>query len=106
MPGAVYKARPDFTPPVALDPAATAVELANWHLEMDMPFAYTIFDKALATAILDSVGRPTKLLSNDFSSKPLDEMFHKHAALTGPDLQKLRASLYEPLLSSHFSWRQ
>jgi hypothetical protein len=40
---AVYKDRPDYTPPAALqvDPAATAVELANWRLEMDMHFAYT-----------------------------------------------------------------
>jgi hypothetical protein len=52
---AVYKARPNSTPPVALDPAATAVELANWRLEMDMHFAYTMANKALATAILDSV---------------------------------------------------
>ncbi len=27
------------------------------------------------------------------------EMFWKHAALTGPDLQKLRAPLHEPLLA-------
>jgi hypothetical protein len=27
------------------------------------------------------------------------EMFRKHAALTGPDLQKLRASLHEPLVA-------
>ena len=31
-----YRARPDFDPLVALDPAATAVDLANWKLEMDM----------------------------------------------------------------------
>ncbi len=31
-----YRARPGFDPPVALDPAATAVELANWKMEMDM----------------------------------------------------------------------
>jgi hypothetical protein len=29
--------------PVALDPAATAVELANWKLEMDMHFAFRIY---------------------------------------------------------------
>ena len=39
-----YRARPDFDPPAALDPAATAVELANWKLEMDMHFAYTFFN--------------------------------------------------------------
>ncbi len=37
-----YRARPDFDPPAALDPAATAVELSAWklELEMDMHFAY------------------------------------------------------------------
>jgi hypothetical protein len=35
-----YRAQPDFDPPAALDPAATAVELTNWKLEMDMHFAY------------------------------------------------------------------
>ncbi len=54
---AVYKA-----PPAALDldPAATTVELANWRLEMDMHFAYIMANKALATAILDSVGESNK----------------------------------------------
>ncbi len=32
----VYEARPDYTPPAALDPAATAVDLTNWRLEMQM----------------------------------------------------------------------
>ncbi len=31
-----YRARPDLDPPAALDPAATAVELSAWKLEMDM----------------------------------------------------------------------
>ncbi len=31
---AVYKARPDFTPPAALTATATPVELANWRLEI------------------------------------------------------------------------
>ena len=53
---AVYKARPDFTPPAALDPAASPVDLATWRLEMDMHFAYALASKALATAILDSLG--------------------------------------------------
>ena len=39
---AVFKARPDFTPPAALDPAASPVDLANWRLEMDMHFAYAM----------------------------------------------------------------
>ncbi len=108
---AVYKARPDFTPPAALDPAATAVESANWRLEMDMHFEYTMANKALATAILDSVGESNKAaLKVAFHPHPLHfltplemitEMFRKHAALTltGPDLQKLRAPLHEPLLA-------
>ena len=99
---AVYRARPDFTPPVALDPAATPVELVNWRLEMDMHFAYTMANKALVTAILDSVGASINkaALKVAFHPRPLHfltpiemvtEMFRKHAALTGPDLQKLRA---------------
>ena len=103
----VYRARPDYTPPAALDPAATAVELANWRLEMQMHFAYTKAQSVLATAILDSIG-----LANHAALKvahhptPLhfltpiqmvEEMFRKYAALTGPDLQKLRAPLLEPL---------
>jgi hypothetical protein len=106
---AAYKARPDFTPPAALDSAATAVELVNWRLEMDMHFAYTMANKALATAVLDSVGESNKAaLKVAFHPHPLHfltslemvtEMFRKHAALTGPDLQKLRAPLHEPLLA-------
>ncbi len=98
---AVYKDRPEFTPPAALDPAATPVELAHWRLEMDMHFDYTMASKALATAILDSVGASNQAaLKVAFHPTPLhfltpqqmvDEMLHKHAALTGPDLQKLRA---------------
>jgi hypothetical protein len=63
------------------------VELANWRLEMDMHFAYTMVDKALATAILDSVGASNKAaLKVAFNSKPpyfltpqemFDEMFRK-----------------------------
>ncbi len=78
------------------------MELANWCLEMDMHFAYTMANKALATAILDSVGESNKAaLKVAFHPRPLQfltplemvtEMFRKHAALTGPDLQKLRAT--------------
>jgi hypothetical protein len=101
------KARPDFTPPAALDPAATAVEMADGRLEMDMHFDYSMASKALATAILDSVGASNQAaLKVAFHPKPLhfltqqemvDEMLRKHAALTGPDLQKLRAPLHESL---------
>ena len=104
---AVYKARPDFTPPAALDPAASPVDLATWRLEMDMHFAYALASKALATAILDSLGESNQAaLKVAFHPRPLhfltplemvDEMIRKHAALTGPDLQKLRAPLHEPL---------
>jgi hypothetical protein len=55
-----HRVRPDFNPPVALDPAATPVELANWRLEMDMHFAYTLAQNALALALLDSVGAANK----------------------------------------------
>ena len=51
-----YRTRPDFDPPAALDPAATAVELANWKLEMDMHFAYTLAQNTLSLALLASVG--------------------------------------------------
>ncbi len=64
-----YRARPDFDPPVALDPAATPVELANWRLEMDMHFAYTLAQNALSLALLDSVGvSPHALAFFDSSS--------------------------------------
>ena len=46
----VYKVRPDYTPPAALDPAATAVDLANWRLEMQMHFAYTKAQSAIDTS--------------------------------------------------------
>jgi hypothetical protein len=65
---AAYRARPDFTPPAALDPAATSVELVNWRLEMNMHFAYAMANKALATAILDSVG--------EFNKAALKVAFH------------------------------
>ena len=91
-----YRARPDFDPPAALDPAATAVELANWRLEMDMHFAYAMAQNALALALLDSVGPANKAsLKATFHPTPLhfltprqivDSMFLKHASLTGPDL--------------------
>ncbi len=68
----VYKVPPDFTPPPPLDPAATAVELANSRIEMDMHFAYTMANKALATAILDCVGESnTAALKGAFHSRPL-----------------------------------
>ena len=67
-----YRARPDFDPPVALDPAATTVELANWRLEMDMHFAYTLAQNALALALLDSVGAANKAsLKVEFHPTPL-----------------------------------
>ena len=102
-----YRARPDFDPPVALDPAATAVELANWKLEMDMHFAYTLAQNTLSLALMASVGPVNKtLLKVEYTPTPLhfltprqiiDCMFKKHASLTGPDLKKLRAPLFEPL---------
>jgi hypothetical protein len=104
-----YRARPDFDPPVALDPAATPVELANWRLEMDMHFAYTLAQNALSLALLDSVGPANKAsLKVEFHPLPLHfltprqivaSMYLKHAALTGPDLKALRAPLLEPLLT-------
>jgi hypothetical protein len=85
------------------------VELVNWRLEMDMHFAYAMANKALATAILDSVGESNKaalkvafhprLLHFLTPIEMVTEMFRKHAALTGPDLQKLRAPLHEPLVA-------
>jgi hypothetical protein len=102
-----YRPRPDYDPPVALDPAATAVELANWKLEMDMHFAYTLALNSLSSALLASVGPVnTTLLKVAYTPTPLhfltprqiiDCMFTKHASLTGPDLKKLRAPLFEPL---------
>ena len=102
-----YRPRPDYDPPVALDPAATAVELANWKLEMDMHFAYTLALNSLSLALLASVGPVnTTLLKVAYTPTPLhfltprqiiDCMFTKHASLTGPDLKKLRAPLFEPL---------
>ncbi len=75
------------------------MELVNWRLEMEMHFAYTMANKALATAILDSVGesnnRPLHFLT---PIEMVTEMFRKHAELTGPDLQKLRAPLHELLV--------
>jgi hypothetical protein len=106
---AVHKDRPDFSPPAALPATATPVELTTWRLEMDMHFDYTMASKALATAILDSVGASNQAaLKVAFHPKPLhfltpqemvDEMLRRHAALTGPDLQKLRAPLHEPLVA-------
>ncbi len=46
-----YRAKPDFDPPAA--PAATAVEVANWKLEVvDMHFAYTLAQNTLSLALL------------------------------------------------------
>ena len=96
-----YRPRPDYDydPPADLDPAATTVELATWRLEMDMHFAYTLAQNALALALLDSVGSANQAsLKVEFHPTPLHfltprqivaSMFQKHAALTGPDLQKL-----------------
>jgi hypothetical protein len=103
-----YRARPDCSAPAALDPTATAVELANWRLEMQMHFAYTTAQSALATAILDSVG-----LANQAALKVAHHPTPLHflSALRGPDLQKLRAPLLEPLLAiadieTHMTWLQ
>jgi hypothetical protein len=108
----VYRARPDFDPPAALDPAATAVDLANWRLEMQMHFAYTTAQATLANAILESVGlanqaalkvahhsTPLHFLSRLLQALILQALIRKHATLTGPDLQKLRPPLLEPLLA-------
>jgi hypothetical protein len=66
--------------------------LTTWRLEMDMHFDYTMASKALATAILDSVGASNQAaLKVAFHPKPLyfltpqemvDEMLRRHAALT------------------------
>jgi hypothetical protein len=84
-----YRAQPDFDPPVALDPAATAVELANWKLEMDMHFAYTLAQNTHTLALMSSVGPVNKtLLKVEYTPNPLhfltlrqiiDCMFKKHA---------------------------
>jgi hypothetical protein len=102
-----YRARPEFDPPTALDPDATAIELANWKLEMDMHFEYTLVQNTLSLELLASV-RPvnTNLLKVAYTPTPLhfltprqivDCMFNKHASLIGPYLKKLRAPLFEPL---------
>jgi hypothetical protein len=103
---AVYKDRPDFTPPAALDPAATPVELATWRLEMDMHFDYTMASKALATAILDSVGASNQAaLKVAFHPKPLhfltpqemvDKMLRKHARLSGRTCQSYELPYMSP----------
>jgi hypothetical protein len=105
-------ARPDYDPPAALAPTATAVELSAWKLEMDLHFAYTLAQNALTLALMDSVGPVNKtLLKVAFNPTPLhfltprqiiDCMFTKHAALTGPDLKKLRAPLFEVLRAPLF----
>ena len=76
---------------------------------MDMHFAYTLVQNALALALLDSVGPANKAsLKATFHPTPLhfltprqivDSMFIKHASLTGQDLKALRAPLLEPLLA-------
>ncbi len=70
-------------------------------------FAYILAQNALSLALLDSVGPVNKtLLKVEYTPTPfhfltprqiVDCMFKKHAALTGPDLKKLRAPLFEPL---------
>jgi hypothetical protein len=95
------------TPPAALDPAATAEEMAIWKLEMDMHFAYTLAQNTLSLALMASVGPVNNtLLKVEYTPTPLhfltprqiiDCMFKKHASLTGPDLKKLRVPLFEPL---------
>ncbi len=77
------------------------MELANWRLEMDIHFAYTMAQNELALALLDSVGAANKAsLKVEFHPMPLHfltpsqivaSMFLKHAALTGPELKALRA---------------
>jgi hypothetical protein len=103
-----YQPRPDYNPPAAIDKAATAVELSEWKMEMDMHFAYTLAQNMLSEALLASVGPVNKtLLKVKFHpTTPLhfltprqivDCMCKTHASLTGPDLKKLRAPLSEPL---------
>ncbi len=112
-----YRPRPDYDPPVALDPAATAVELFNWKLEMDMHFAYPLAQNTLALALMASVGPVNKtILKVEYTPTPLhfltprqiiDCMFIKHVSLTGPDLKKLRPrslSLFKPWLSLRRKW--
>ncbi len=65
-----------------------------------MHFTYTLAQNALSLALMDSVGPVnTTLLKVACNPTPLhflaprqivDCMFTKHAALTGPDLKKLR----------------
>jgi hypothetical protein len=74
---------------------------------MDMHFAYTLAPNTLSLALLASAGPVnTTLLKVAYTPTPLhfltprqivDCMFTKHASLTGPDLKKLRAPLFEPL---------
>ena len=55
-----YRPRPDYDPPAAIDKAATAVELSEWKMEMDMHFAYKLAQNTLSDALLASVGPVNK----------------------------------------------
>jgi hypothetical protein len=91
-----YRPRPDYDPPATIDKAATAVELSEWKMEMDMYFAYTLALSTLSDALLASVGPVNKtILKVEFHPTPLhfltsrqivNCMFKTHASLTGPDL--------------------
>ncbi len=103
-----YRPRPDYNPPAALDPAATAFQLANWKLAGD-GYAFCIYtgpkyacisvDGRCGTGKHDSP--KSRVYSTPLHSltprQIIDCMFKKHASLTGPDLKKLRAPLFEPL---------
>ncbi len=56
-----YRPRPDYDPP-AIDKAATAVELSEWKMEMDMHFAYTLAQNTLSDALLASAGPVNKTI--------------------------------------------
>ena len=72
-----------------------------------MHFAYTLAQNSLSLALLASVGPVnTTLLKVAYTPTPIyfltprqivDCIFTKHASLTGPDLKKLRAPLFESL---------
>jgi hypothetical protein len=105
-----YRARPDFDPPAAFDPAATTVELAiPAPREEHALCIHHLTQNALALVLLDSVGAANKVsFKVEFHPTPLHFMtprqivasiYLKHAGLTGPDMQKLRAPLHEPLLA-------
>ncbi len=67
-----YRPRPDYDPPAAINKAATAVELSEWKMEMDMHFAYTLAQTTLSDALLASVGPVNQtLLKVEFHPTPL-----------------------------------